>query len=204
MVRFGYGTFFKKHNRLRLPGLGDTELGSEASDEGSLSDHEDEESVTSANEGLAIEPEVVLGETDNWERGELEHIKERAMDSEGLGTDSESFSFEVPTCAIKGLETGPKVSTQDVVEAIMGAGSSAEPILLESKPTRVGSLTEPIFLDSKPTCAGRKRKAKDMSGLTVCFCGEHAKPGDAGSIQCQKAGCATIWVVFRQLQLKLG
>jgi hypothetical protein len=50
-------------------------LGSEASDEGSLSDHEDEESVTSANKGLAIEPEVVLEETDDWECGELEHIK---------------------------------------------------------------------------------------------------------------------------------
>jgi hypothetical protein len=118
------------------------------------------------------------------------------MDSEGLGMDSDSFSFEVSMSAIEGLGTGPEVSTQDV-EAIMAAetGSSSEPFLLNSEPTRVAS-TEPIFLDSEPTHTGRKRKAKDMSGLTVCFCGERARPGDAGSIQCRKAGCATVWVCY--------
>jgi hypothetical protein len=202
------------------------ELGSEDSDEGSQSnnsDHEDKESVT--NKGLASE------------NGEYKVVLE------GLGTDS--FSFEVPTCAMDGLGTGPEVSTQDV-EAIIEAGSSTEPILLDSEPTRMGPLTkpillgsepmhagsstQPIFLDSEPTRAGpltehtllqvdyepmhaglstepiflnsepmrtgRKRKAKDMSGLTICFCGERAKLGDAGSIQCRKAGCIAVWVCY--------
>lgn len=112
---------------------------------------------------------------------------------EGLTMDS--FRFEVPTYAMEGLGTGPEVSTQDI-EAIMESEtrSSIEPILLNSEPTRAGSLTEPIFLDSEPTRTGRKRKAKDMSGLSLCFCGERARPGDVGSIQCRKAGCTTVWV----------
>ena len=73
--------------------------------------------------------------------------------------------------------SGPEVSTYDI-EALLNAVSP----------------TEPIFLDSEPTRTGRKRKAKDMSGLTVCFCGERAKPDDEGSIRCRKAGCATLWV----------
>ena len=137
-----------------------------------------------------------------------------------------SFAFELPTCVIDGLESGPEVSTNDIKAIMkigslteptflasepMRVGSSTQPILLNSEPTHIGSLTEPImflnseptragsstkptFLDSEPTHAGRKQKAKDMSGLTVCLCGEHIKPGDEGSIQCQKAGCATVWV----------
>ena len=53
---------------------------------------------------------------------------------------------------------------------------------------------EPIFLDSEPTHTGRKQKAKDMSELTLCLCEERAKPDDIRSIQCQKAGCAMVWV----------
>ena len=100
---------------------------------------------------------------------------------EGLGT--ESFSFGLSTCALEGLGTdasGPEVSTCDLEALFMDTGSP----------------TEPVFLDSEPTRAGRKRKAKDMSGLSVCFCGERAKPGDVGSIQCRKAGCATVWVML--------
>ena len=98
---------------------------------------------------------------------------------EGLGTDP--FSFEVPMYAIEGLGTnlsksGPEVSTCDI-EAIMVA---TEPPI------------EPTFLDSEPTHTGRKQKAKDMSGLPFCLCGEHVKPGDICSIQCRKAGCATV------------
>ena len=80
------------------------------------------------------------------------------------------FSFEVPSHATEGLVTDssvPEVSTYDV-EAILATEFS----------------TQPTFLDSEPTRAGRKRKAKDMSGLTLCLCGERAKPGDVGSIQC--------------------
>jgi hypothetical protein len=108
----------------------------------------------------------------------------------------DSFSFKVSMSAIEGLRTGPEVLTQDV-EAIMAAktGSLSEPFLLNSEPMCV-ALTEPIFLDSKPTRIGRKRKAKDMSGLTVCFCRECARPGNVGSIQCWKAGCATVWVQY--------
>jgi hypothetical protein len=115
---------------------------------------------------------------------------------------------------MEGLESasGPEVSTQSLIEAIVKANPSIEPIFLDSEPMHTqagpstepafidsepmhaGPLAEPAFIDSEPTRMGRKRKAKDMSGLTVCLCGERAKPGDVGSIQCRKAGCATIWV----------
>jgi len=48
-------------------------MASEASDEGSLSDHEDEESMT--NKGSASKPEVVLEQTDDRECGELERVE---------------------------------------------------------------------------------------------------------------------------------
>jgi|SRR6266852_6634991 len=98
------------------------------------------------------------------------------------GLETNPFSFEVPSHAMEDLVTNssvPEVSTYDV-EAILMAEF----------------LTKPTFLDSEPTRAGRKRKAKDMSGLTLCFCGERSKPGNVGSIQCQKAGCATVWVGY--------
>ena len=47
-----------------------TELGSEASDEGSLSDHGDEESVT--DKGLASKPSILLEGTDDLQHDELE------------------------------------------------------------------------------------------------------------------------------------
>jgi hypothetical protein len=99
---------------------------------------------------------------------------------ESIGTDA--FSFGVPTSAIEGLGTdasGPEVATCEI-KALM----------------ETGSLTQPLFLDSEPMRVGRKWKAKDMSGLSVCFCGENAKPGDVSSIQCWKAGCATVWVML--------
>ena len=58
------------------------------------------------------------------------------------------------------------------VEAIMMATAAESPT----------EVNEPTFLNSKPTRAGRKWKAKDMSKLTFCFCGECVKPGDMDSI----------------------
>jgi len=117
------------------------------------------------------------------------------------GFETEAFSFEVPTHAMEGFGTdlsGPEVSTYDV-EALMDAESPAEQVnnviqLTTSENGATSHGPEPVFLDSEPTRAGRKRKAKDMSGLTVCLCGERAKPDDVGSIRCRKAGCATLWV----------
>jgi hypothetical protein len=109
-----------------------------------------------------------------------------------LGTGS--FSFEMPMDAVEGPTPGPEVSTQDV-EAIMYARPLPEQVL-ESEPMHAASSTEPIFLNSEPTRTGRKRKAKDMSGLADCFCGERAKPDDVESIRCRRAGCATIWVCY--------
>jgi hypothetical protein len=93
---------------------------------------------------------------------------------------------DVPMYALEGLGTdlsGPKVSTYEI-EAIMATEMATE------------SPIEPTFLNSEPTHVWRKRKAKDMSGLTLCLCGECAEPGDVGSIQCRKAECATVWVCY--------
>ena len=53
---------------------------------------------------------------------------------------------------------------------------------------------DPLFIESEPTHTGRRRKCRDMSGLSQCLCGETAKPNKEGSIQCQKVGCETVWV----------
>jgi hypothetical protein len=44
------------------------------------------------------------------------------------------------------------------------------------------------------TRTGRRTKRRDMTGLSQCLCGEKAQSDDAGSIQCQRAGCETVWV----------
>ena len=54
----------------------------------------------------------------------------------------------------------------------------------------------PEFIESEPTCVGQRRRCRDMSGLSVCLCGNCAELGDVASIQCQKIGCETIWVSF--------
>lgn len=52
----------------------------------------------------------------------------------------------------------------------------------------------PASIISTPTRMGQRRKVRDMSGLSMCLCGDHAQAGNAGSIQCQRAGCETVWV----------
>ena len=54
--------------------------------------------------------------------------------------------------------------------------------------------SEVIFLDSEPTRVGCGRKCGDMSGLSLCLCGESAQLDDVGSIQCERTGCETVWV----------
>ena len=89
------------------------------------------------------------------------------------------------------LNTEPThVASATVTEPILldtesthaASATVTEPILLDTESTHTVSAMEPIFLDSEPMRAGRKRKAKDMSGLRVCFCGEHAKPDKVDSI----------------------
>ena len=57
--------------------------------------------------------------------------------------------------------------------------------------------------DKEPemTHTGRslKRRWQDLSSLSQYLCGESAVPGDTGSIQCQKAGCETLWVSNRYI-----
>jgi hypothetical protein len=57
-----------------------------------------------------------------------------------------------------------------------------------------GSDVQPFFFASEPTHAGRRRKCRDMSSLSLCLCGVSAQPDSVDSIQCQRAGCETVWV----------
>ena len=54
--------------------------------------------------------------------------------------------------------------------------------------------TEPFFPVLEMTHVGRKRKCRDMSGLSLCLCGVSVQPDDVGSIRCQRTGCETVWV----------
>jgi hypothetical protein len=92
---------------------------------------------------------------------------------------------------------------------------TAEPKLMHvgprPRPTTPIAITEPECTHMGPTaeleCAhmgpttelelthtGRRWKHKDISGLSQCLCGESVLLGDVGSIQCQRAGCETVWV----------
>lgn len=53
---------------------------------------------------------------------------------------------------------------------------------------------QPFFLALESTRTGRRRKCRDMSSLSLCLCGVSAQPESVGSIQCQRAGCETVWV----------
>lgn len=73
-------------------------------------------------------------------------------------------------------------------------GGSQMPISSLSIPSTDQSTT--LFFESEPTRVGRRRKCRDMSDLSLCLCGDSARPDDAGSIRCQRAGCETVWVSF--------
>ena len=72
------------------------------------------------------------------------------------------------------------------------AETNSIPINERAEPESSGSGLS--FFDSAPTHVGRKRRCRDMSGLSLCLCGESARPNDVGSIQCQGNGCETDWV----------
>ena len=79
------------------------------------------------------------------------------------------------------------------VAANMGqAQIQHNPITERSEPQSPSS--ELLFFDSEPTRAGRKRRCRDMSGLSQCLCGKSVPPGDAGSVKCQRVGCEMGWV----------
>ena len=65
-----------------------------------------------------------------------------------------------------------------------------------STPIPVTDQSTTLFFESEPTHVGRRRKCRDMSGLSLCLCSDSARPDDAGSIRCQRAGCETVWVSF--------
>ena len=44
------------------------------------------------------------------------------------------------------------------------------------------------------TRVGRRRRCRDMSGLSLCLCRESVQPCNVASIRCQRTGCETIWV----------
>ena len=74
------------------------------------------------------------------------------------------------------------------------SGGSKMPTNSLSTPMPVTDQSTTLFFESEPTRVGRRRKCRDMSGLSLCLCGESARPDDAESIRCQRAGCETVWV----------
>ena len=86
-------------------------------------------------------------------------------------------------------EEGCLAYLQVLVVPIASADPQANPI---AAPKPSGS--DILFFDSAPTRVGHKRRCRDMTGLSLCLCGESVQPGDVGSIRCQRAGCETIWV----------
>jgi hypothetical protein len=97
------------------------------------------------------------------------------VEEERGASDSERQHFDVP------LDV-----PQDYASA---AHPSIGSQVLTNLATNTITISEPEL-----TRTGRRWKRKDMSGLSLCLCGERAPPGDAGSIQCQRAGCETVWV----------
>ena len=74
------------------------------------------------------------------------------------------------------------------------SGSSQVP--MNSSPVASTDQSTTLFFESEPTHVGQRRKCRDMSDLSLCLCGDSARPDDTGSIRCQRARCETIWVSF--------
>ena len=68
----------------------------------------------------------------------------------------------------------------------------SNPVADRSEPEPSGSGL--LFFDSEPTHVGRRRRCRDMSGLSLCLCRDIVPPDSVGSIKCQKVGCETTWV----------
>ena len=66
------------------------------------------------------------------------------------------------------------------------------PTIERSEPELSGS--DLLFFDSELTRMGCRQRCRDMSGLSLCLCGESVQPSDVGSIRCQRTGCETTWV----------
>jgi len=82
----------------------------------------------------------------------------------------------------------PNSETTHIGQVQMKSNSIAD----QSEPELSGS--DNLFFDSEPTRMGRKRRCRDISGLSLCLCGVSVPPDEEGSVQCQKAGCEMIWV----------
>lgn len=110
------------------------------------------------------------------------------MPIDGASADSVLITSPEPSG-----RTGPP-SFQDLLDPkTTHAGQvqvESNPIIRQHEPDLSGSL----FFDSEPTRGGRKRKCRDMSGLSLCLCGECVQPGDIDSIRCHRTGCEMIWV----------
>jgi len=91
----------------------------------------------------------------------------------------------------------PHIAETKPVRSALGSAPALvdlEQMQNEGEASMRGSDPDPLFFESEPTHTSRRRKCRDISGLSQCLCGDIAKPNEEGSIQCQKIGCKTVWV----------
>lgn len=157
-----------------------TALESDASDEGSIIDH-DQEGVVSDKEGIGINS-IEEGMEDDSNDDTHSIVMPTLTNSPSM----DPFINSHATSMLK-----PFMDNNNTTAA-SAMSPSNKPC---SAPTDFStSQMEPFLLTSEPTRAGRKRKCRDMSNLSLCLCGISVQSDSVGSIRCQRAGCETVWV----------
>ncbi|KAI0258005.1 hypothetical protein BC834DRAFT_915424, partial [Gloeopeniophorella convolvens] len=90
--------------------------------------------------------------------------------------------------------------------ALSVAGSSApgEPVDQPGASDVVANAASTVLplVDAPPTRSGRKRKARDLSSLFECLCGDVVEPGEKKVIECTSPGCQTRWYHLECAQLE--
>lgn len=187
-----------------------TALELDTSDEGSIVDH-DQEGMVSDQEGSGARIEKER-EEDSDEDTHITAMPD--CPSMGSFTNDHDASESRPSAesalepiadndtfrpsALESIADNDDASAMRPSNESYGASTIDSP-MNSYNPDTLEMDSEPFFLTSELTRAGRRRKCRDMSGLSLCLCGVSVRPDSMGSIQCQRAGCETVWVSYSLL-----
>ncbi|KAI0282665.1 hypothetical protein BC826DRAFT_1133945, partial [Russula brevipes] len=133
----------------------------------------DQDDTRSGNDG--DDQNVERKASNAYNAQQIEHRASSAQCAECGASDTQQVEHRASIAQRADAEHG--VSDAQLVEHEPSAHEPSPPV--------------PLSIISTPTRMGQRRKVRDMSGLSMCLCGDHAQAGNASSIQCQRAGCET-------------
>lgn len=152
------------------------------------------EASDDGDEGSLSDQDIDAFDGIESESNELEEENETLASDEAL----DEALDETEAIELEPITNVPSESTSESLQVAESLSESAEFSIAERRQSDLPQ--EDASLDASATNlltrtrTGRSLKRRDMSGLSLCLCGEAAVPGDARSIRCQRAGCETVWV----------